>query len=218
MRFDDMPAAVNRAALVATPVLFLLSGVAIPKLATDDKAEVDLIAAHPTAWYWFTLCSIVGSVFLIPATVGLLQRTRERAPGAAVVGAGLLAIGAFVALIDSATQLVYWQMGVGDRTQMVALLHRYEGAPGATLIFMVGALSLVSGSIVLAVALVRAQAAPVWAALLLPLGMVTNIAGFASGSRAVLIGSSVLLLAGLGRIALADDAHSRRAPAVATAR
>src|SRR5207253_1894456 len=117
---------------------------------------------------------------------------------------GLLQLGAFVALIDSATQLVYWKMGSAgaDPAQMVALLHRYENAPAASVIFMVGALGLVAGSLLLAVALIRTRIAPLWVGALLPLGMVANIAAFVASSRPLLIGSSVALLVPLAVAAL----------------
>ena len=146
-----------------------------------------------------------------------MNATREAAPFAAIVGAGLLAVGGLVALVDSATQLVYWQMGAAgaDRAQMAALLHRYENAPGAGVIFMVGAFALVVGALMLAVALVRAHAAPVWAAVLVPVGMILNLGSFVGSSRVLLVVSSLVLLAALGRIALGNDSVRVRAAAAA---
>ncbi|MGZ4398916.1 MAG: hypothetical protein ACXVZ1_10940, partial [Gaiellaceae bacterium] len=204
MRIQHLPALAGRLALVAAPLFFMFSGLAIPALKSSDSAQLMLIAAHPTAWYLFTLFSIVGSLFLVPAAVALMTMTREQVPRTAIFGGGLLQLGAFVALIDSATQLVYWQMGspASDRPQMLALLHRYENAPAASAIFMIGALALVVGSLLLAVALTRSKIAPLWASVLLPLGLVANIAAFVAGSRLLLIGSSLVLLVPLGFAAL----------------
>lgn len=200
MSVQKLPALVNRGALFATPVLFALSGIAVPALKNGDVAQVALISAHPTGWYWFTIFSILGSAALIPASLALMNATREAAPFAAIVGAGLLAIGGLVALIDSATQLVYWKMGSAgaNPAQMAALLHRYENAPRAAVIFMVGALALVAGSVLVAVALVRAHSAPVWVAILIPVGLVLNVASFVGSSRMLLIVSSLILLVGFG--------------------
>ena len=216
MRIRHLPALANRFALVGAPLFFLFSGVAVPALKNGDAAQLTLIAAHSTGWYLFTLFSIVGSVFLVPASAALMNATREGAPRWAIVGGGLLQLGAYVALIDSATQLVYWKMGrpVADRASMVALLHRYENAPAASVIFMVGALALVVGSVLLAVALVRARTAPLWAAFLLPIGMVANIAAFVGSSRLVLIGSSVVLLIPFGYVALSGRTLREPSPAL----
>jgi hypothetical protein len=196
MRIQHLPTLTNRVALVAAPLFFLFSGLAIPALKSSDSDQLALIAAHPTAWYLFTLFSIIGSLFLVPAAGALMTLTREKAPRTAIIGGGLLQLGAFVALIDSATQLVYWKMGspATDRAQMAALLQRYENAPAATLIFTLGALALVAGSVLLAVALTRTRIAPPWAVAMLPLGVVANIAAFIANSRPLLIGSSLALL------------------------
>lgn len=204
MRLRHLPTIANRIALVAAPLFFLLSGLAVPALKNGDDAQLALIAAHPTSWYLFTLFSIVGSLFLVPAAAALMNATREAAPRSALIGGGLLQLGAYVALIDSATQLVYWQMGrpVADRAAMAALLHRYESAPAASVIFMVGALAILVGSVLLAVAVARAHVAPLWASALLPVGLVANIAAFMGSSRPVLIASSVALLVPLAYVAL----------------
>jgi hypothetical protein len=73
----------------------------------------------------------------------------------------------------------------------------------------VGGLSLIAGSVLLAVGLIRARAVPAWAAVLLPVAIVANIVGFSAGSRTVLLASCVLALAGLGRAAVEVLAPSR---------
>ena len=217
MTVQQLPSLVNRVALVAAPLLFALSALVIPALKSGDAAQLELIASHPTGWYLFTIFSLLGSAALIPASIALMQATRDAAPFTSIVGAGLLAVGGFVALADSATQLVYWQMGTqADRPQMTALLHRYENAPGATVIFMIGALALVVGAILLAVALVRAHSAPVWAAALVPVGMILNIGSFIGSSRVLLFVSSLVLLAGFGSVARHGERVVRRAAAAAS--
>jgi hypothetical protein len=216
MRIPQLPTLANRVALVAAPLFFLFSGLAVPALKSGDNAQLALIAAHPTGWYLFTLFSIVGSLFLVPAAAALMNATRDGAARSAIIGGGLLQLGAYVALIDSATQLVYWKMGrpVADRAAMASLLHRYENAPAASIIFAVGALALVAGSVLLAVALTRTRIAPLWAGALLPLGMVANIAAFVGSSRLLLIASSVALLVPLGFVALSGRQHGEPLPAL----
>jgi hypothetical protein len=204
MRIRHVPTLANRVALVGAPLCFLFSALSVPALKSGDDAQLALISAHPTGWYLFTLFSIIGSILLVPTAAALMNATRERAPKSAIVGGGLVQLGAYVALIDSATQLVYWKMGrpVADRASMAALLHRYENAPAASVIFMVGAISLVVGTVLLAVALTRTRTAPLWVGMLFPLGMVANIAAFVVSSRPVLIASCVALLVPLAHIAL----------------
>jgi hypothetical protein len=210
MHLERLPAGVNRWSLVATPLLFALSGLVVPALKNGDVAQLAMISAHPDAWYAFTILSMVGSALLVPAALALMRATGA-ASAASVLGAGLLCVGGLVAFADSATQLVYWQMGArsADPAQMAALLHRYENAAGASLIFAVGALALVVGTVLLAIALVRTRVAPIWAAVLIPVGMVANIGSFVGSSKVLLVASSVVLLAGMGRIALKSRPFSR---------
>jgi hypothetical protein len=198
MNVQQLPRLTKAIALVGAPVCFLASGLAVTALTTSNTRQVALIAADPGRWYLFTLFTLVGSMLLVPALLALLDLGRERAPRASILGAGLALLGALVATADSATQLVYWQMGArsADAAQMSALVHRYESAPGSAVIFTVGGLAFMVGGVLLGVGLWRARALPMWAAAALPLGIVTNVAAFTSSSRGVLIGSSAILLAG----------------------
>jgi hypothetical protein len=136
----------------------------------------------------------------------------------AILGAGLMQIGALVGVADSGTQLVYWQARTGDPAQMTALFHRYESATGATVVFMVGGISLMAGSLLLATALGRARVAPVWAALCLPLGLIGSIAAQGAGSRPALVAAALVLLAGLGPIAATTEDVGVAAAEVAAVR
>jgi len=202
MNSQRLPALVNRSSLVLAPVLVLASVVAMPTAAASATDQLAAIGESPGRWYAFTLLSLVSSVLFVPALLALMQLGRERAPFRTIVGAGLCAVGAFVAVADSGTQLVYWQMARGDRGEMLALAHRYEHAAGATAFFTVGGFAFMLGAILLGLGLARAHALPVWAAACIPTGIIVNIVGFASGNRALLIASGILLIAGFGRAAV----------------
>jgi hypothetical protein len=58
---------------------------------------------------------------------------------------------------------------------------------------------------------------PVWAAVCLPLGLIGSIAAQAAGSRPTLIVAALVLLGGLGRIALEPPQHAAAAVAAGTA-
>ena len=122
----------------------------------------------------------------------------ERSPRLAHIGGTLSLFGALVAVGDSMSQLMIWQMGAdgANRAQMAALLHRFDNVAGASLVFALGGLAIVIGMVLLSIALYRSRTAPAWAAAALVAGMVLNIVGFSSASTGVLIFSAVVLLAG----------------------
>lgn len=216
MSVQQLPGLAVRVSLVLAPLLWLVSApLAAGAMTSSDAAGVAEIARHPDRYYQFTLLTLIGTMLLVPALVGLTNVARERAPLAAFVGAALVQLGALVGIADSGTQLVYWQTPGGNPAQMAALLHRYENATGAGLVFMVGGLSLMVGGVVLATALVRSRALPVWAAVCIPLGLVSNVVAFAAHSEALLTASSAILLAGFARAALRSAPVG--APAVASA-
>jgi alkyl hydroperoxide reductase subunit F len=69
-------------------------------------------------------------------------------------------------------------------------------------VFAVGGFAFMIGSVLLALALMRSRLVPVWAACCLPAGIVVNIVGFASGSRALRVASGIVLTVGLARAAV----------------
>ena len=201
MNSQRLPELVNRSSLVLAPTLVLASVVAMPTAASSAADQITAIGAHPGRWYAFTLLSLVSSALFVPALIALLELGRQEAPFRTIVGVGLCAVGAFVAVADSGTQLVYWQMAHGDRAAMLALAHRYEHAAGATAFFTVGGFAFIIGAVLLGLGLGRARVLPVWAAACIPLGIIVNIVGFASGSRPLLIASGIILMLGFGRAA-----------------
>jgi hypothetical protein len=177
----------------------------MPAVKSDEREQVAVIAQHPTRYYLFTILILTGSMLLVPALLGLMRLTRERAPGWGIAGGSLSLLGALVAIGDSASQLVIWQMGArgSDQAQMAALLKRFDSALGSSLLFTIGGLAILVGTVLLGIGLRRARSIPAWAAAGLPVGTFLNIAGFAAGSVSVLILSGVVLLAALGSVGFA---------------
>lgn len=215
MTVQQLPSLVTRASLVLAPLAHLASALVAASLATGAAAEVAAISRHPDRFYLFTLLQLIAAALFVPMLLALLQLTRPRAPFPAIVGAGLMQVGALVAVADAGTQLVYWQTGArgANAAQMAALLHRYESASAAGVIFMVGGLSLMAGSVLLGFALWRARVVSALLALCLPVGTVGVVAAFAAGSRPLLVGASAVLLAGLSAVALRDASTALPAPA-----
>jgi hypothetical protein len=190
-------------AMILAPIAWLASAIVAPQLESDEGAQLAVVAQHPDRWYWFALLTLVGAMLLVPALMGVIGLLRERAPLAGYVGGSLAVLGVLVAIGDSLEQLVIWQMGAprADHAQMTALLTRLDDAAGLTLIFTIGALALVVGTVTLAVGLIRARVAPAWAAACLPIAMLVNIVGFAGANRPLVAVSCLILLAGFTRLA-----------------
>ena len=188
--------------MIGAAVLMLGASLAWPAIKSDEAAQLAVIAQHPTRYYLCTILILGSSMLLVPALIGLMRMSVERSPVLSNLGGALSLLGALVAVGDSASQLVIWQMGArgADRAQMAALLHRFDNVAGSALVFTVGGLTIVVGIVLLSIALYRARAVPAWTSVGLVAGMVLNIVGFSAGSAGVLIVSSVVLLASLGWI------------------
>ncbi len=186
--------------MIGSALLMLGASVASPAIKSDEAAQLAVIVQHPTRYYLFTILILASSMLFVPALIGLMRMSAERSPVLSNLGGTLSLLGALVAVGDSTSQLVIWQMGArgADRAQMAALLHRYDNVAGSALVFTIGGLAIVVGIVLLSIALFRAQAAPAWACAALVAGTVLNIVGFSAASLGVLILSSVVLLAALG--------------------
>lgn len=178
----------QRARARAAPVPRL--GACRPLARDRAAAQTAEIARHSDRYYLFTLLTLIGTALFVPVLLELMRLARSRAPFPAIVGAGLMQVGTLVGVADAGIQLVYWQTGArgADPAQMTALLDRVENAAGVSIVFMVGGFSLIAGSLLLGIALWRTRVAPAWAALCLPLGVISNIFAFAAGSRPLLAG------------------------------
>jgi hypothetical protein len=186
--------------LIGAPLLTLAGSIASPAIKSDNAAQLEVIAQHPARYYAFTVFTFAGIALLVPALLGLMQMTRDRAAGWGNAGGTLALIGTLIAAGDAASQLIVWQMAApgADRGQMAALLHRSDEALGSSLPFTIGGLTFLVGILLLAIGLWRARAVPLLVAIGLPVGGFLNIAGFSAGSTAILVLSSVVLLAALG--------------------
>src|SRR5689334_9286780 len=169
-----------------------------PAIKSDEAAQIAVIAQHPARYYAFAVFTFAGIALMVPAILGLMHLTRDRAPGWGNWGGSLALVGTIIAAGDAATQWLVWQMGAAgaDQAQMAALLHRYD----SSVPFTIGGLAIVVGVVMLSVGLYRARAVPAWTAAGFVAGIVLNIVGFTASSVGVLIVSSVILLAALGTI------------------
>jgi hypothetical protein len=204
--------------LILAPVTGLVAAVALPALRSTRSEEITAIAQHQDRFYVYAIGMLVSSYLLVPAFFAITNLMRGPAPRWACLAGGLTQLGLLIAIGDAATELMYWQMGSpdADHGQMVALADRYESALGSSLIYDLGGLAVLAGIVLVSAGLWRTRIVPRWTAVGLALSAVANVAGFAMASQPVLVGSYVVMLAALARIAAAVlTAHrSPVAPAV----
>jgi hypothetical protein len=208
--------------MILAPLTGLIAAVALPALRSSHGKEITAIAAHQDRFYLYALGVLISSYLFVPVYFGLINLVRERSPRWAYLAGGLAQAGMLVAIGDAATELMYWQMGSphADHTQMTALADRYESATGASLVYTIGGLAALAGTLLLAIALWRAHAVPRWTAAGIVVGLIANVGGFGAASQPVLVASYVVLLATLGRVAavvLGRRPAVVSAPAVAVA-
>src|SRR5581483_7231335 len=114
-------------ALVATPVLFIAAEILSPALKSTAARQLDVVAAHSSRWYWYTVLLVAGSVTFIPAVFGAARVASARSPRLASAGMVLMEFGAIVAVGDAITQFVIWQMAKQPgRAGMAMLLDHYN--------------------------------------------------------------------------------------------
>jgi hypothetical protein len=189
--------------LILAPLFLLLSAVSLPSLASEPGAQLDIVSAHHGNYYAFVLLGIVGSIFLLPAMLAIMETVRASHRRLGVIGGGLALFGSTLALVDWGGELVKWQMGVpgADRAQMVALVARFDEAASSAAITQLSGLTFLVGVMVLAVGLYRGHIAPLWVSLGLAIGTLMNLVGFAAGQIALLDASGAILLAAMASIA-----------------
>ncbi|MEA2445363.1 MAG: hypothetical protein QOJ12_2655 [Thermoleophilales bacterium] len=199
----ELPTTAVAVSLVLAPLFALASALVAPALKSDAGPQLQVIAQHPTRWYWFTVLLLVGSILLVPALIGIAAMVRERSPRLGDIGGGLAVLGALIAVGDVMSQLMSWQMVAkgADRAQMAALLDRWDTAGGVGVVFSVGGLSVLIGTVLLTIGLIRSRVAPAWVAIALSAAVVVNIMGFTASSNGVVAASWALLLVAMGYIA-----------------
>ncbi len=197
--------------LVVSPILLTAAFAVVPTVAAD-RVALAVIAEHGTGWYLFGLLLVLSYLLLVPATLGLVHLAHARTPLWADVGGGLAVLGAITAVADARLVFLMGQMATpkADRGQMVALLERLGNDAGGSLPFIVGALALVAGTVVLAMAL-RRNAVPRWVCVALGAGIAGHTAAFVLTSRPALVATSVLLVVGYGGAAVHLLRTARRA-------
>ena len=195
---------VSVASLVLAPTFGIIAAAATPALVSPSIArQLVAVSHHQGRFYVYCLFILLSSYLFVPAVAAIRRLMPESRPAWTEIGYLVTQMSMLIALGDGATEMVWWQAGSphASLSQMVALSDRLDAAPGYSLVYTIGGLGGMVGIAVLAAALIRTHIAPAWAALALPAGFVTNIAGFTIANQALLVTSYVVLTLGMVRLA-----------------
>ena len=183
------------AALLAAPIVVIAGTLAQPTLSDDAATQVAALTVHRGPMIAGMTLRTTGLILLIAGTVWLALTLAPRAPRLAMAGGVLGVLGSLVVLFEN---------GVGaaapaivdtlDRAQATAVLDHINSGPISAL----DPLSILGdiGIALLGIAVARAGA-PRWAAAAIVIGALGEGAGFATGTKALVIISFALLFAGL---------------------
>jgi hypothetical protein len=183
------------AALLAAPIVVIAGTLAQPTLSDDAATQVAALTVHRGPMIAGMTLNTIALILLIAGTVWLALTLAPRAPRLAMAGGVLGVLGSLVVLFEN---------GVGaaapaivdtlDRAQATAVLdHINSGALSA-----LDPLSILGdiGIALLGIAILKAGA-PRWAAAAIVIGALGEGAGFATGTKPLVIISFALLFAGL---------------------
>ena len=182
-------------ALLAAPIVVIAGTLAQPALSDDAATQVAALTVHRGPMIAGMTLRTTGLILLVAGTVWLALTLAPRAPRLAMAGGVLGVLGSLVVLFEN---------GVGaaapaivdtlDRAQATAVLDHINSGPISAL----DPLSILGdiGIALLGIAVARAGA-PRWAAAAIVIGALGEGAGFATGTKALVIISFALLFAGL---------------------
>jgi hypothetical protein len=191
-----------------------LSLIAAPALLTIADA-MQTTDRFPFA---FTVVLWAAFVCFVPAIFALADMARRGAPALATAGLAAALVGT---MAGAAMQVLFRTRAVLesaaiDPAARDAALGAIKGSAPLALSTLVPGIFFPIGLLILAVALYRARAVPMWSAALLGLGAVLFPVGHAVGLAPALVGGDLVLLAALAPIG-ASLLRGARAPAAAPA-
>jgi hypothetical protein len=195
---DRLPWLAAGLSLIASPVLALLSALLFLTIGSTEGAQLRAIAAHPDRWYWSTIMLVASIILLVPGYLGIAALVRRSSPWLGAAAGALAILGVMVATGDAMSQLMGRALVAADRSQMVALLVRFDDDAGANAVFNVGGLAIIIGSLLLTAGLIRGRVVPIWSAVALSAAVVLNIVGYGAASGGLVAASYLVMLAGFG--------------------
>jgi hypothetical protein len=200
-------------ALLAAPIVVIAATLAQPTLSGDAAKQVAALTDHRGAMITGMALGLIGVVLLIGGIIWLALALAPRAPRLAMVGGVLGVFGLLVVLFEnSVTAAAPAIVGTLDRAQAATVLDRIHS--GAISALEPLALAGDIGIALLGIAVLKAGA-PRWTAAAIAIGALGEGAGFATSSKALVVGSFALLFVGLlvAVRTLATSPSPRLAPA-----
>jgi hypothetical protein len=180
-------------ALLAAPIIVIAGTLAQPTLSDDAASQIAALTDHRGAMITSTALSTIAVVLLIGGLIWFALALAPRAPRLAMAGGVLGVFGSLVVLFENSVAAAFPAIVGGlDQIQATSVLDRiHSGA-----ITALGPLSIIGaiGLALLGLAAVKAGA-PRWAGAAIAVGALAEGAGFAAGTKAlVIIAFSVLFL------------------------
>jgi hypothetical protein len=183
-------------ALLAAPILVIIATLAQPTLSGDAAKQVAALTEHRGAMITGMALGLIAVVLLIAGIIWLALTLAPSAPRLAMIGGVLGVFGLLVVLFENSVAAASPAIVGGlDRIQATFVLNRIHSAAAISAIEPL-ALAGDIGIALLGIAVVKAGA-PRWAAAAIAIGALGEGAGFATGTKALVIISFALLFAGL---------------------
>jgi hypothetical protein len=182
-------------ALLAAPLLVIISAFAQPTLSGDAATQVAALTGHRAAMITGMALGLIAVMLFIAGIIWLALALAPHAPRLAMAGGVLGVFGLLLVLLENSIGAAAPAIvGALDRAQAAAVLdHIHSSAVIAALepLQLAGDI----GIALLGIAVVKAGA-PRWAGAVIVVGALGEGAGFATGSKALVIISFALLFAG----------------------
>lgn len=192
-------------ALIIGPVLLLAQSL-ITTFGGDDTAEyLAEVATRRGAEEASAVLGILGFALVIPGIIGALNLLRGRGVVLGHIGGTLAVLGlaCFCALIASSFYDVAATAGGADTQAYVDITENLEDRAGPIVIVAIALIGTLLGFILLGAAFIRARTVPLFAPILIILGViVVGPLGGEGESRVVSVIGNLLLLGGWGTVAL----------------
>jgi hypothetical protein len=182
-------------ALLAAPIIVIAGTLAQPTLSDDAASQVAALTDHRGAMITSTALSTIAVVLLIGGLIWFALALAPRAPRLAMAGGVLGVFGSLVVLFENSVAAAFPAIVGGlDQIQATSVLDRIHSGAIAAL----GPLSIIGaiGLALLGLAAVRAGA-PRWAGAAIAVGALAEGAGFAAGTKALVIIAFAVLFLGL---------------------
>ena len=182
-------------ALLAAPIIVIVATLAQPTLSDDAASQVAALDGHRGAMITGMALSSIAVVLLIAGIIWFALALAPRAPRLAMAGGVLGVFGLLAVLFENGVAAAFPAIAGGlDRIQAANVLDRiHSGA-----ITALGPLSIIGdiGLALLGLAAVKAGA-PRWAGAAIAVGALAQGAGFATGTKALVIIAFAVLFLGL---------------------